>query len=286
MTSMTHLDLTVRVLPEEAIADARCLCHQVGWPVPHSDWERHIRTSWTTPLGGWVGEDLVAVGTVVHPAVDLAWIGLIAVEATHRRQGHGTTIFDRLLAHADASRVGLDASGMGKSMYRAAGFEEVCDVSAFVGELSPAQTGATVEYITDPTSPTFEAACALDVAESGVDRRRLLHRLLSEPSSAMYVARMGEVTGFAITRETDGPVLIGPIVAVEPYNVETLLARVGAAIGEIPAMVIVPGHEDAPSTFEAAGLVQQGEITRMCKGTGGPTLTGDSLRASAGFEYG
>lgn len=241
----------------------------------------------TTALGGWVEDDLVAVGTLVEYGDDLAWIGTIAVEASRRRQGFGTAIFADLLDRAaDAAVVGLDATAMGKSMYADAGFRDVCGVTTYVGSLASAAADVAVERVTRPDHPLADEVYEFDRERTGIDREPHLELLLSEPAATLYVHREGAVGGYACTRPTDGPTIVGPTVASGPGIVDRLLEAVGVDLGPDPAMAIVPGHHGAPARLEAAGLSRRDTVTRMVRGSTDVALTGPHLWTGFGYEYG
>jgi GNAT superfamily N-acetyltransferase len=201
--------------------------------VPEVSWTDDLAEFWQS-LKDKVGHFVVAKTTTIvgMGAVflyqSLAWIGHMAVEPSHRRNGIGTLLLKELLRivqQKKVSTVNLDATGMGEPLYKRYNFKKEGEVLQY--EIQGASTVNGVKILRDIP----EWCLHLDNHSFGGDRTALLQ----------YVLTMG---GKMIVKDEEGYGIlwkkrVGPIVA---ENVEAAVAIANYAYTRGAKTMDVPLH--------------------------------------------
>lgn len=286
--------IQLRPLRSRDVPAALTLSTQAGWNQLAADWQRLLTLAPDGCFGGWVGDMLVATGTVLPYDQALGWIGMILVHTEHRRQGYGRALFLHALNHARQSglaAVGLDATDQGRPLYRQYDFADVVPVVRWQGVLRPAEVPPEVKVLEGAAEEEqWDALCALDARACGLDRRALLRQLRTEPGVAALLQRdaAGRARGYALLRPGRTGRQLGPVVAGEASGLEALLrAAATQDAGSILLDVIAgPDRRDVAPVLQRHGLQPQRRLMRMR--THGPAdlLTGPSVVAAAGLELG
>jgi len=243
------------------------LSAQAGWNQTRVDW---LRTLDLEPEGCFVAEfDGRRAGTTTICRFDsIAWIAMVLVEKSLRGRGIGTRLVGHALEHLDAHglpTVRLDATPLGRPIYRRLGFVEEYDLARLEGT-SPG--GSSNDSIVPVTAELIGAVIDLDRRITGTHRRRLLGRLWNErPDAARAYVADGEALGYVMFRRGTRATQIGPLGAMRP--------EVGAALGDWalgqctgqPVFIDVP-CENTPATQWATDrdLAPQRNLARMVRG--------------------
>lgn len=154
------------------------------------------------------GETVGTIAAVVYGPV--GYIGMMGVDPAHQGKGIGTALLEFALAHLHAETLLLDATEAGEPLYRRFGFID----EGLSWDLRGTPTGlsGSIRLIHDP-----EALISLDAHAFGADRRRVIHRLLSEPGARALQCE----GGFLIAQKS----VLGPWIANDPATAEALLAH-------------------------------------------------------------
>ena len=105
------------------------LSTQAGWNQMETDWRRLLDLWPPFCLAGKVNGELVATATLVRYGEAIAWVGMVLVDAAHRRRGYGTAMTWAALREAAARgavAATLTATAMGYPIYIKMGFIPVC----------------------------------------------------------------------------------------------------------------------------------------------------------------
>jgi GNAT superfamily N-acetyltransferase len=266
---------------------------QADWNQTPGDWQRLL--DWQ-PAGCFVapGADRNVDGTVTTTpfagAVRSAWVGMVLVDQSRRRQGLGRA----LLTHAvdwleqnNVGMVGLDATPVGKTLYDQTGFTDVYTLQrqhAVVPEvLSPSG-------VTPLRSDDIARIGGLDSeAFFGFDRQRILGDLRSaHPSGCWFKEdKHGRVEGYVLSRPGARAWYVGPLVARGEETAEMLLRAALAPLTGQPA--ILDTLDPNPHTNALAskyGFAPRRPFIRMTRGTPPPVSRTDWYFAMAGPEIG
>jgi GNAT superfamily N-acetyltransferase len=257
----------IRQMTTADIALGMGLKGQAGWNQTEADWRRFLHLE---PKGCFVAElDGRGVGTTTTCVFDtVGWIAMVLVDTAQRHQGTGTRLVEHAISHLDqhgVSAIRLDATPLGRPIYERLGFVAQYDLFRWQGTAVSAPAGEAVVQV---TSGHLDGICELDHRVIGVDRRRLLTRLVGErPEMAAAVLQGESVAGYAMVRPGSRAWQIGPAASLRSEAGSALAdwAFNRCAGGEV--FVDIPADNEPASRWAASkGLTQQRVLTRMCRG--------------------
>ena len=107
-----HMALRIDQLTSGDLSAARALSTSVGWNQTDEDWQRLLDLFPETCFSGYLDDELVATSTLATYGGRFGWVGMVLVDADHRRQGYGSAMFEEALEAglaADLDVIGLDA---------------------------------------------------------------------------------------------------------------------------------------------------------------------------------
>jgi len=242
------------------------LTRQAGWNQLEADWRRFLRMQ---PDGCFVGElDGQAVATTVTCILGpVAWIAMVLVETTARRQGAATALLRHALDFLDdrgVETVRLDATAAGRPVYERLAFAPEYLLTRYDGIVPEG-----IERI-DPIQAVdreYREIVAFDQETTGTPREKMLVPLLRESPQGVYVVRQhGRLEGYVSLRRGANATQIGPCVARSPAG-ETLLRGVlGLCAGRRVFIDIPDDNVPAVEVAQRYGLQAQRQFTRMRRG--------------------
>jgi hypothetical protein len=222
---------------------------------------------------------LIGTVTTVTYGVDLAWIGMMLVDADRRRRGIGTRLMRTALDHLEARgvpTVKLDATAAGRPLYESLGFVPETRIERWKGMARPTSTKDVLEL--DPQ--TFDVVRTPDRFASGTDRSSVLEALVagSRVTPLIVTERSGtELRGYALARRGRAASYLGPVIATDDDAARALVdGLLGRLAGET---VFVDYHTDR-------GFTKRRELTRMRLGKENNAGTSGAIFAIAGPEVG
>lgn len=248
----------IRVMQESDLVAADRIRESAGWNQMPADWQRVLQYQ---PQGCFVAErDGKLVGTVTTTSFGsaLAWIGMMLVDAGHRRQGIGTALMKHALDYlnrAGVECIRLDATPAGRPVYERLGFQAEWDFQRWCGlGLNSAGPASVASF--DLTAE----ALRLDQAAFGVCRRHWLE-LVAQDSTVISLNH-----GFGMIRPGRSAAYLGPLTAANPDTAAAILRELlQKAAGDI--------YWDIPSPNSAAvdlaremGFEPVRDLTRMWTG--------------------
>lgn len=278
--------MNIRRLDHDDFDAAFELSRQAGWNQLRPDWRRLLDLYPEGCYAGTVDGTLVATTTVAAYDEAVGWIGMVLVDEDHRRQGYGSVIFEHALAETldrGVTVVGLDATDLGRPLYRRSGFVDAAPIARWCGEL---------EAVAPPTGvgdlgPGRDAVHDLDRRVCGVDRSELLDHLLGEARTGGFVREAdGAVRGYAILRPGREHWQLGPVVADRREDAAHLLGAAADRLGTDTVFVDAVRTDDTDDLLSAAGLDVQRDLARMFHERADLALWDDAMWAVAGFELG
>lgn len=289
---MTLFDarLAERLLSACDAAAAWPLSVEAGWNQTVEDWRFLLGAGRGIGVrdaaGRWIG-----TAVALPLGARLAWLCMVLVARDARRQGIGTHLLRRSIEAVRASRAvtGLDATELGRPVYRPLGFEDLYTISRWRREggdrLPPVPQACLVRRL---AAADFPALTAFDERHSGMSRGTVLGHLAARaPNRAFVAVNEGRLVGYALGRPGRLAAQVGPVMAVDG---EVALALFHHALGAStePTMIDVPdGHGVAVRWLQAGGAVRERGFTRMTLGEP-PAGLGDAacIFALAGPELG
>ena len=245
-----------------------------GWNQTESDWHRLLALE----PGGCFGIDcdgrLAATTTGVCFGNDLAWIGMVLTHPDYRGRGLARALMEHALEYLDgrADWIKLDATEMGRPLYRKLGFEDECPVERWARAAAPPPPAEL---------PAFANCNELDRAAFGADRRELLTLLARIESAALE-------DGYAMGRPGSNAAYFGPCVARKPATARRLLDWFLARHGhEKVSWDILPENREVVRLATECGFQPLRRLVRMAR-SGQRSFEHDDglVYAIAGFEFG
>jgi GNAT superfamily N-acetyltransferase len=277
--------LPLRTLAENDIAGCMALSAEAGWNQTPDDWSLFMRAGTVFGLPDAVGQP-VATGAIFPYPDDFAWISMVLVTASRRRQRIGTRILETCCA--EIARRGmvavLDATPAGERVYRPLGFEPLFKLSRWQGEGrgGSAQISRMRGGIRPMTEGDIAAIAALDATAFGARRVFLLESFFRR---APQLAFMTE-SGFVLARPGRIATQIGPLAATDEREAAGLLDAALEAVAGPVFLDLCHRCDNLVRQIERQGFTVQRPFLRMALRHHVPF--GDSARTFvvAGPEFG
>lgn len=209
---LSSFKLNVADVADVELAKLHTLSMGVGWPHRAEDW-RTIRD-----MGhGIVATDEIgrALGTAMwFPyGPDFAAIGMVITSPRLQAYGAGRWMMEHVLAQAGPRAIGLNATRAAYRLYLSMGFTAGRTVYQCQGEAVTPEPGLSSGVTLREIAPVDLAELvALDRNAYGVDRSRLLARLL-EVSKGVALVRRKRIRAFALCRRFGRGHVVGPVIA-------------------------------------------------------------------------
>jgi len=269
---------------------------QAGWNQTLGDWERLL--CWQ-PGGCFVADHAdanVAGSATTTPFAGptrLAWIGMLLVDQSLRRQG----LARALLSHAidwleqrNFVTIGLDATPVGKTLYDQTGFADMYTLQrrhTTVSDLGGSRPGDGVIPLQADDIPRVGR---LDTAAFfGLDRQRILRDLREAhpPGCWLKAGADGRVHGYVLSRPGASAWYVGPLVADDPDVAEILLRVALAPLAGQSALLDTLDPNPCVNALAAKyGFEPRRPFIRMTRGASLPAGRTDWYFAMAGPEIG
>jgi hypothetical protein len=270
-------------LTEAHIADCVALSSEAGWNQMIEDWALFLRhgTVFGLPIAHGV---TVASGAVLPYPNDFAWISMVLVTASRRRERIGTSILEACCA--EVAQRGLlsmlDATPAGERIYRPLGFEGIFNLSRWQGvaeRRANPPVGVRAMAAGDIPSVT-----AIDAVAFGAKRKFLIESLFSRLPRLAFVGL--DSTSFVLARPGRMATQIGPIVATNEDVADALL---DAALGSVSGPVLldlIDGRDILIRRLQQRGFLVQRTFLRMSLNRRAPFGDPAHLFVVAGPEFG
>ncbi len=272
-----------RLLGEDDMADCLALSAEAGWNQTQDDWALFLRHGTVLGLPDGLGH-AVATGAVLPYPNGFAWISMVLVTASRRRERIGTRILQA--CRDEIVRQGLlpvlDATPAGERVYRPLGFEPMFSISRWQGG-----AGARVDLPTGlraMAASDIAAVAVTDAAAFGAHRRFLIESLFRRAPWLGFVTE--DLTGFVVARPGRIATQIGPIVAAdEPAAIALLDAALGSASGPV-FLDVVDRWDRLTNSLSERGFTVQRPFVRMGLNRSAPFGDPAHLYVVAGPEFG
>jgi GNAT acetyltransferase-like protein/acetyltransferase (GNAT) family protein len=270
-------------LAEDHVGDCLALSAEAGWNQTSADWALFLRHGTVIGLAD-ERSGIVATGAVLPYGDDFAWISMVLVTQSRRRERIGTSILEACCI--DIAQRGLvsmlDATPAGEHVYRPLGFEGIFSLSRWQGVAEPRANNA--HDIRPMRAADIGAVAAIDAAAFGADRSFLLHSLFDRLPQLAFVTE--DNSGFVLARPGRIATQIGPLVAAQEERAAELLeGALGRSKGPV-FLDLVDGRQMLTRRLRQRGFTVQRPFLRM--GLNRALAFGDAARlfVIAGPEFG
>ena len=264
---MARSEAPIERLALADLADAGALVAEAGWNQVAADWRIFLDfgTAYAVRSGGRV----IATAATL-PYGRCAWISMVLVAGSHRRQGLATRLLHRCISDIEASGLVpvLDATPAGAKVYAPLGFEAAWGFTRLAAQRhsieAPQADAIAIRPIADAD---WAALCAYDVAIFGADRSGVLARMRGRLAASNLVAqRGGRIAGMLLGRDGRTAAHLGPLIAEDDAIAQALLAQALRAIAGPVYIDVVDAKSEVRGFLEASGFAAQRPFTRMLLG--------------------
>jgi GNAT superfamily N-acetyltransferase len=265
---MAPSDLEIGRLTPDDLADAEGLVTEAGWNQIAADWRMFL--DFGTVYAVRADARVIATAATLPYGDRCAWISMVLVAASHRRQGLATRLLHRCIADITAARLVpvLDATPAGRTVYAPLGFQDAWGFARLVShERTWIDKGDRKVEIVPIDDDAWPALRAYDATVFGADRSRLLARMRGRlPAANLYAKRDSRVVGLLLGRDGRTAGHLGPLIAEDDAVAIALLER---ALGDIRGTVyldLADAKARVRAWARAAGFAPQRPFTRMLLG--------------------
>jgi ribosomal protein S18 acetylase RimI-like enzyme/GNAT superfamily N-acetyltransferase len=270
-------------LTEDRISDCVALSAEAGWNQTIEDWALFLRHGIVLGLRTPHGVTVASAAVLPYPD-DFAWISMVLVTASRRRERIGTRILEACCA--EIARRGLlsmlDATPAGERIYRPLGFEAIFNLSRWQG-VAESRASSPIG-IRGMAACDIPLATAIDAAAFGSQRKFLIESLFRRLPQLAFVSE--DNTGFVLARPGRMATQIGPLVATSEDAADALLAAaVGCVNGPI-FLDLVDGRAIMVRHLQRRGFSVQRPFLRMGLKRRAPFGDPTHLFVAAGPEFG
>ncbi len=263
----------LRLLTPDDTRDAMALKEAAGWNQLEEDWRAFLRIM---PRGCFALEKngrVIATSTAIPYGDRFGWVGMVLVQPSQRRRGHGKRVLFEAVHHLEELGVtpALDATPAGRALYLQHGFSDIYRLERWSGEVvGPATPDSDgVRDCRTGSEDDWHRLIALDREAFGADRSALLEYLRSR-TEAFLVSCDAEnrLGGFLFTRPGSRFSYIGPVVARNARVAASLLRSALARFrGRRVGIDIPTRHGALIELVGSQGLKLERPLIRMAKGS-------------------
>jgi len=270
-------------LTETHIADCVALSSEAGWNQTFEDWALFLRHG--TVLGLLTAHGVtVASGAVLPYPDDFAWISMVLVTASWRRERIGMSILEACCT--EVAQRGLlsmlDATPAGERIYRPLGFEGIFNLSRWQG-ISERRANSPVG-IRAMAAGDIRSVIAIDAAAFGAKRKFLIESLFRRLPQLAFVSL--DSASFVLARPGRIATQIGPIVATNEDVADALLdAALGCVSGPV-FLDLIDGRDILIRHLQQRDFSVQRPFLRMGLNRRAPFGDPARLFVVAGPEFG
>lgn len=277
-------------LDESHLPDLMALSREAGWNQVENDW--HLFLTQGRVFGVLDAGRAVGSAAILPYGETFAWIGMVLVRGSHRKQGLGTRLLERCLDELErAGRVAcLDATPAGEPLYRTLGFEGSLRLTRWQGDAGDAATeNASTDLVPLSQPEAFDTAVALDAAALGAERRPILSCFARRLPEAAWTTADGSTAnkgGAILGRNGDLASQIGPLLAADEATAVTLLETALAQLSGPVFIDVSDARRSVIDCLQARGFTQQRPFLRMTRPANRTLGDTARLHAIAGPEFG
>jgi GNAT superfamily N-acetyltransferase len=257
--------VSARALTDADLEAAMALSAEAGWNQAAEDWRFFIQCGRTRCLNRH--DRLIATAAILPYAPRFAWISMVLVTASERRQGLARWLLHRCVTDVVAAGLVpvLDATPAGRSVYLELGFCDAWGMRRLVGR---AEGSAKAAHATIPVRPLLDSdwpqLIALDATVFGADRSTLLKSLAQRlPAAALVAECSGRIAGFSLGRNGRVMVQLGPVVAADPGTAVALVTAMLSRVSGPVALDVPDCHAGLEQWLVARGFSAERALTRM-----------------------
>jgi GNAT superfamily N-acetyltransferase len=266
---MRKTDFIVRPMRARDIVNAMKLSNAEGWNQTEKDWKLLLESPQNVCLLAECNKKIVGTTTAMNYANQIAWIGMVLVDAEYRGQGVSKLLLTKILKKLESfASIKLDATPAGQQVYKKFDFKD----EYLIARLA---TGSMKNLSFDDDSVLAESIQWKDIEEItafdehvfGTNRRQLIESLVKRyPHKAWLLRRNNSIAGFALGREGNKYHQVGPVFGSTSDDVKILIRKALKELTNQPVVIdVLCEKEDLINWLYSIGFTMQRHFVRMYK---------------------
>ena len=276
---MERPDPAIRLLAADDLDEAFGLSATAGWNQRIADWRMLLELA---PAGAFTA---VAGDRIVGTAIGIdygtfGWIAMMLVDPAWRRRGIGARLLEAAMGAVPPEiPIRLDATPLGRPLYRHYGFEDesqltrhVADATRSAVEPTGADTASNVHRLKPADLP---GVIAQDDGVFGARRRMLLEWALDGAPQYAHAIETGAGIHYCFGRAGRLFDQIGPVVADDESAPALVSAAVAAAEGRAVVVDAFDRYPHFTGWLGRHGFAASRPLFRMCRAGNRGTWTGN-----------
>ena len=274
-------DPIIRSLTFEDLDDAFRLSTVAGWNQRIDDWRMLLRLA---PAGAFAALSDARAASIIGTAIGIdyggfAWIAMMLVDPAYRGRGVGRRLLEAAMdAVPSHLPIRLDATPLGRPLYRRYGFEDEAALSRHVidqarfAEPRVARTRPARSAVRPLTGTDMAIVIEQDRATFGGTRGAVLEWAFRSAPQYAYTVRSDSTERgpihYCLGRRGRLFDQIGPVVADDDEIAHALVsAALGAAGDRRVAVDVFDSRRAFAAAVQADGFVVERPLVRMCRPT-------------------
>jgi predicted GNAT family acetyltransferase len=262
-----------------------------GWNQTGKDWKLMIENPGNICLALKKDGKIVATATAMNYENQVAWIGMVLVEKSHRGKGYSKLLLAEILNRLKSCKtVKLDATPAGQPVYQKFGFQNERIINRMVLE-SPSMDLPDFENGNLPTrihSAEIPEIIKYDAEVFGARRNLLVKYLIHEsPENSWMLTQQSQLKGIALGRKGSRFFQVGPVSADSEEVAKMLIIQ---ALKKFPLqLLIIDVLEDKTQLItwlNKFGFKKQRQFVRMFLGENSNPGTPENQFSICGPEFG
>ena len=283
--------ISARHLGEDDLAAVVALSQEAGWNQVAADWRIFLEFGRVIGLARGDG-GIIATAAMLPYGREFAWISMVLVTASERRQGLARWLLYNCIDELVAQKLVplLDATPAGRTVYVGLGFHDcwtMCRLVAGAVRDAPFSFEPVAATIRAMEERDWPAITDYDKAVFGADRSALLRRFAGRlPAASLVAEHQDRIIGYLLGRDGRKFSQLGPLVAADERVATALLAQAIASVPGPLAIDLPDRHMTLSAWLGSLGFKAERPLTRMAYGRSQSFDDCAQLFAIAGPELG
>lgn len=271
---MEMADPTIRLLTMEDLDAALGLSTAAGWNQRVADWRMLLQLA---PAGSFAAlADDGIIGTAI--GIDygtFGWIAMMLVDPAWRGRGIGARLLEAAMGAVPPEiPIRLDATPLGRPLYRRYGFEDEAMLTRHIAgpssRLAAREPEVESRHVRRLTETDLPAVTALDDRVFGGHRRSVLKWALDGATQYAHAIDTGNGVDYCFGRLGRLFDQIGPVVTASDDTARALVsASLLAAEGKAVVVDAFDRHERFTGWLGSRGFAASRPLFRMCRASHG-----------------
>jgi GNAT superfamily N-acetyltransferase len=259
----------VRLLAIADLDAALALSSASGWNQRLDDWRMLLDLAPAGSFAAVYGDGIVGTAVGIDYG-SFGWVAMMLVDPQWRGQGLGARLLEAAMGALPHDRaIRLDATPLGRPLYRRYGFDDETRLTRYVARTSSHCDGSAEQPLRAMRALGAEhltSVAAGDELVFGAGRRVLLEWMRGGGPEYAHVIERAAGPEYCFGRRGRLFDQIGPVVAASDETARALMGRSLSAAGGRPVVVdAVDREEDFTVWLQGRGFSAERPLFRMCR---------------------